>query len=162
MPARSASPRSAARDLRTAEWNVDGRIPFPVDPFEIAARLGVEVHVAPLASGVAGFAVKDDGPAEIYVDSRSAAEVQRCVVAHELGRIVENRGADRIGHVYRRDGRSSAAAESWADRFAAELLMPEAIVVKNWAEGWSPERLRRRFDVSGPAMTHRLSGLGLI
>ncbi|MBH0118993.1 ImmA/IrrE family metallo-endopeptidase [Rhodococcus sp. HM1] len=165
----NATPREAAREMRMRYWNDSmGNIPFPVDPWEIADRIGIRVQPAPLNNNLAGFIIREDAdaPTEIYVNEQDHAVRQRFTVAHELGHFFRHKDdEDELGFVDERAELAQAGTdpeEIWANQFAAELLMPAAIVKKWWAEGMSVGELRRRFDVSSPAINNRLSSLGLI
>jgi hypothetical protein len=160
-----ASPRDAARALRTEVWNTGNMMQLPVDPFAMADSLGITVKREWLDPNLAGFIVRENGgPVEVFVNASDGRTRQRFTLAHELGHYVKHRHEQNIGYV---DERSELAAsgtnqaEVWCNQFAAELLMPAAIVKKYWAEGWSADELREKFDVSGHAIDFRLKNLGL-
>lgn len=160
--------KNEARQLRVEAYNDEnGRIPFPIDPFTIARNLGINVEIVPLDPDTAGFILKEsfeDKPT-IYLNVRDGFQRRRFTLAHELGHFVKHRGAEEIAYVDNRDelaSRGTDPNERWCNAFAAELLMPEAIVKKDWALGKSVEEMRRKFDVSMAAMTVRLSSLGLV
>lgn len=160
--------KNEARQLRMEAYNdEDGRIPFPVDPFKIAQNLGIKVRTVPLEPDTAGFILKEsfeDNPT-IYLNKRDGLQRRRFTLAHELGHFVKHRGADEIAYVDNRDelaSRGTDPNERWCNSFAAELLMPEAIVKKDWALGKSVEQMRSKFNVSMAAMTVRLNSLGLL
>jgi Zn-dependent peptidase ImmA (M78 family) len=75
---------------------------------------------------------------------------------------------DRAIRMDRRDANASRGIdpeEIAANRFAAELLMPEEMILASLGQGSSTEiigRLAVRFDVSQQAMEHRLANLGLV
>ncbi|WP_143069427.1 ImmA/IrrE family metallo-endopeptidase [Rhodococcus maanshanensis] len=163
------NPKTEARRMRINHWNdEDNVIHFPVNPFEIAKSLGIDVHRVHLDDSLAGFIVREEhgGPVEIYVNKSDSPVRQRFTVAHELGHFAQREGdKEPMGFVDERAELASAGAdphEVWANNFAAELLMPAAIAKKWWAKGSSVDELRRKFNVSTPAMNYRLANLGLL
>lgn len=159
------SPRAAARELRMEAWNHGTKMTLPVDPFKIARNLDIIVKEEPLDSNLAGFIVRENGgQVEIFVNAYDPPVRQRFTLAHELGHFVKNRNDDNIGYVDERSELASSGTntnEIWCNQFAAELLMPAAIVKKYWAEGRTVDKLRETFNVSGAALEHRLKNLGL-
>jgi Zn-dependent peptidase ImmA (M78 family) len=136
---------------------------LPVDPVRIAGKLGVRVYQsAELAgAGLSGVCeLSEEGTARIFVNPDEPETRQRFTVAHELGHIV-------LGHVQRgaqlRDalGRYDTLQlpiETAANRFAAELLMPEEAVEVIFRSHIfaSPTELAQKFGVSVAAMSYRL------
>ena len=160
------SSRLAAQELRIEAWNIGGNIPFPVDPFAIAERLGIKVHFEKLGADTAGFIIRRPGEPVVraYLNSSDASVRQRFTMAHELGHFAQHRDEAEMGYVDERAALASAGidrSEIWANEFAAELLMPAATVSKWWAEGKSPEEMAKRFGVSSAALGFRLQNLGL-
>ncbi len=86
---------------------------------------------------------------------------RRFTIAHEIGHFVLHPGRPRM----ERGGRVTEAGrfeEREADVFAAELLMPEALVREAvYEQGVDVVRLSDRFQVSRKAMQLRLRYLGL-
>lgn len=161
------SPRDDARQLRRDVYNVNGKMRLPIDVFEIAERLGIRVEPTPLPQNVAGFIIKeaDEETPTIYVNEEDGPQRQRFTVAHELGHYIAHREDAEIAYVDNRDELASSGTDPLERRcnaFAAELLMPEALVKRYWAEGWKFEDMRRRFDVSKAAMLNRLKHFGFI
>lgn len=156
----------SAKQLRQRAWNsTDNRVKFPVDPFQIAKKLGVEVHQVSLPDDTAGFIRKSDGLVAAYLNKWDGRQRQRFTLAHELGHYIEHEDNGVLSFVEKRNDLSSAGHdvhEIYANNFAAELLMPANIVRKWWAQGQSPEEMRTKLDVSRPAFAHRLKNLGLI
>lgn len=161
----------AARDL-LAETAVDdaNQISFPIDPFEIAKKLKIDVSTSPLADDVAGFIVKkdEDSPVQIVLNSKDGLARQRFTCAHELGhytRRVHNGDVDLIGLVdYRNEvsGQGSDPEEVWSNSFAAEMLMPSFAMRSYWASGKSISQMASIFGVSKRAMEVRISYLNLV
>ena len=167
MGATVTSPRDDARQLRRDVYNVNGKMRLPIDVFEIADRLGIPIESTPLPQNVAGFIIKeaDEEMPTIYVNEEDGPQRQRFTVAHELGHYIVHREDAEIAYVDNRDELASTGTDDLERRcnaFAAELLMPEALVKRYWAEGWKFEDMRRRFDVSKAAMLNRLKHFGFI
>lgn len=146
-------------------WNVDGKMRLPINPFTIAERLGIDVKRAPLEDGLAGFIIREVGEgAEIYINESDSKVRQRFTLAHELGHYVRHQDSERIAYVDHRAELASSGtnpSEIWCNRFAAELLMPAAVVKKYWADGYAIDELRRKFGVSEAAVNFRIANLGL-
>lgn len=126
------SPRDAARALRAEVWNVSGMMQLPVDPFAMADRLGIAVKQERLDPNLAGFIVREGGgPVEVFLNASDGGMRQRFTLAHELGHFVKNRNEQNIGYVDERSELAASGAnpaEVWCNQFAAELLMPAAII----------------------------------
>lgn len=154
--------RSRANALLSCYWA--GK-QVPVEPAAIAQARGVGVQPFPADElSASGWFRFEDGKPVIYFNSRDPINRQRFTIAHELGHY-------ELGHGER--PRDSVAAfnlynfdpyEADANRFAAELLMPEAwvkwLVIDRGVT--SLTNLASQFDVSEVAMRYRLGNLGLI
>ena len=166
-----ARPEVEADSLRRTY--ASSELPVPVD--RIARELKVELVEKPLADDVSGLLVRADGGGVAIVVNEKHSEVRRrFTIAHELGHLVLHKGrplvVDRV-RVNLRNARSSVAVdqeEIEADAFAAEPLMPRALVVAevNHAAdrvGWSTfaADLAVGFNVSPEAMAYRLVNLGI-
>jgi Zn-dependent peptidase ImmA (M78 family) len=123
---------------------------------------------------------RDGRQAVIGVNERDVPSRQRFTIAHELGHLKLHRGRpmildhkvqDDIRVDLRDTTRPSSREEVQANAFAAELLMPQALVTE--AIEKAPKRARqsedelvshlmRSFDVSRDAIVYRLINLGLI
>jgi Zn-dependent peptidase ImmA (M78 family) len=148
-------------------------LPIPVD--KIAEDLGVALRYEPLEGGLSGVLFRDQqGRQVIGVNALHAPVRQRFTIAHELGHLRLHEDALYVDGLVRRDGKSSLALdpqEIEANSFAAELLMPRNLVVKELAsrvpEGAvaDPAKLLRRlaqdFGVSEQALQFRLVNLGV-
>jgi len=131
----------------------------PVDIQEVCRRLGVTLllfkreKVGTLL-GISTRMNTSSGPVNVIsVNSRLSTGRMRFTIAHELGHCVLNHkgivlnGAPGIKY--------SKLEESNADRFAAELLMPDGMLAAEWC--WhEPDYLARRYGVSLGAMNIRL------
>lgn len=152
----------------------------PVDVAAVARSLNAEVRIEPFAHDLSGVLVRKGDDAVIGVNKDHSPERQRFTIAHELGHLVLHKGTpvhfDRaVVHVNLRNSISSQAVdreEIEANRFAAELLMPEAFLRRdvdalraNGIADVMDEKLivdlAGRYNVSLQAMTFRLSNLGL-
>ena len=138
---------------------------MPVDPIEIARRLGIKVYTAGLEDGVAGMLVKRPArDAEMYINGADSLNRQRFTAAHELGHYVKHvaAGEDNWEHVDYRDTLSSKGTdpdEIFANQFAASLLMPRHEVERLEEKFKSPTALAYEFGVSADAMNFRLVNL---
>ena len=162
---------SAERDalglLRVA-WAPDyPTLAAPVDPIYIAQGLGLKVYTAILDEGVSGMLVKRPAldPA-IYLNKRDSKNRQRFTCAHELGHYVQRASTDDDAWEYvDRRGPSAAQGtnpdEIYANRFAAALLMPPAVVKHLHRMGFTAAEMAYRLGVSVEAMNIRLDVLGV-
>jgi Zn-dependent peptidase ImmA (M78 family) len=158
-----------ARQLLATVWasgKERGDIPLPVDPFQIAQRLGIKAYSAGLDEGVSGMLIKRPGEdPEIYVHASDSQNRQRFTCAHELGHYVKrsNAGDTAWEYVEHRDLLASQGRdpeEIFANQFAAELLMPRE-AVEALHDDLGPAALAYEFGVSADAMHYRLVNLGL-
>ncbi|HDU3835115.1 ImmA/IrrE family metallo-endopeptidase [Kluyvera sp. CRP] len=158
---------NAVKAVLNSHW--DGRL--PVRPDLIAHRMGIQV--TPLVpdgtnSNQCGFAeITRDGRYVISYNNYDPHSRIRFTLAHELGHHV-------LGHT--RDGRKlreytnpaqndgNYHEERDANRFAAELLMPEEAVANmvNREKIYSVPALASHFDVSEEAMYWRMKNLGYL
>ncbi|MFC8717069.1 ImmA/IrrE family metallo-endopeptidase [Kitasatospora sp. NPDC057198] len=147
----------------------------PVDPVALAERLGVLVVPQKLDDDVSGMLLRKDGSCVIGVNRSHSAERRRFTVAHELGHLRLHEGRplilDTDTRVNYRNMVSSMATdreEIDANRFAAALLAPEAMVrqaVRSVGFRTAEELVRvlsGRFQLSEIAMTYRLMNLGIV
>jgi Zn-dependent peptidase ImmA (M78 family) len=155
----------------------NGVIQAPVDVETIAANAGIDVRKTPAEDEISGFVMKTPaGGAVIGVNTLHHPNRQRFTIAHEIGHFylhdLDEVHVDRF-FVKLRDRRSSTGEdpqEVAANRFAAELLMPEHFLPKDLRELGMRDflddramlQLARKYQVSVQAMTNRLVGLGLI
>lgn len=139
----------------------------PVDVRGLARALGVPIKAATLPPNISGeIRPDDDGGYVIRVSRHDSPGRQRFTVAHELAHYILHRHL--IGNgitddaLYRSNQSDSVEAE--ANRLAADILMPAALVTerKRVAERLSPtnvtENLAETFQVSPVAMSIRLEG----
>ncbi|AMS20682.1 hypothetical protein AYK59_11250 [Pseudomonas synxantha] len=153
---------STALDVLKAHWDFK----LPVDPEAIAIAMGIEVKKSnPLNVGSESghYSYRDGAPLITYNPNDSAVR-QRFTLAHEIGHHVHgdvdaprDTAAQFSSGV--RDPREVAA-----NRFAASLLMPAALVKHMVFEEKVTDLgvLARTFGVSTAAMEYRLRNIGII
>ena len=149
--------------------------PVPVE--RIVKARGVRLHLDALEGDISGFAYRSDDQLVIGVNTSQAAVRQRFTIAHELGHLLlHDQGRVHVdrGFVIRLRSEVSSQGTEWeeieANRFAAELLMPEQFLRED-LEGidsidmLDDDRigaLAKHYDVSKQALLIRLTALGYI
>jgi Zn-dependent peptidase ImmA (M78 family) len=146
----------------------------PVDPEKIAQDLGAPVVYRTMTPDVSGMLIRESSGSIVVVNQDHYPVRQRFTMGHELGHLCLHPGrpliVDAAVLVNLRDQVSSLATdreEIEANRFAAVLLMPEAMVRSELERlglidpDKITKRLAKTFDVSEAAMTIRLTNLGL-
>jgi Zn-dependent peptidase ImmA (M78 family) len=161
----------AARKL--LEANAVARAPIPVE--ELANALNIDVRYSEGSDDVSGALIRDGDSVVIAVNSAQHENRQRFTIAHEIGHFLLHRGTklhfDEDFRINYRDATSSDATKSEeieANGFAAALLMPERILMRDWLrlepkEKEIPDAIRtlaKRYRVSQKAMELRLVNLG--
>ena len=107
-----------------------------VDPVDLAAKLGIQVHFEPLPS-LEGLYVAGKRPRIILGSDRPSGR-RNFTCAHEIGHFAHGHGT-RVDE-YRLNKRPYDPDEFAADRFAAALLMPRIAVEKIFASrGWNTQ-----------------------
>ncbi len=158
-----------ALELLQKAWKKDGPLKLPVDPFAIAQMLGIKVYLDHgLPPEVSGMLQKQAGyeDPEILLNPRDSRNRQRFTCAHELGHYSKHvkEGADGSWeYVDKRDPLSSQGLsrdEIYANKFAAELLMPSFALKERGGES-NVAALALDFGVSADAMRFRLDNLGI-
>jgi Zn-dependent peptidase ImmA (M78 family) len=154
-------PVQEAERIRLSAW---GNV-FPVDPVQIARRLGIDVREATLRDDISGALVKKLGEdPTILLNASDSPNRKRFTAAHELGHFVTREDSpDTYEYIDLRDTMWSAAGtnpeEVFANQFAANLLMPESEVQRLRTEGLSPTQMALYFKVSQDAMANRLKNV---
>lgn len=148
----------------------------PVDPVKIADIMGIQVYGAGLPKGVYGKVVRrqfapalhpssggEPDPSIIYLNFEVPDEIQRLTCAHEVGHILDpdSTAHQMIDYDVSLSSQTSDPRESWANRFARTLLLPEENVRDLRAQGTSVVEMARVFAVTGEAVMVRLQELGL-
>lgn len=148
---------------------------LPVEPREIAEKLGVVVAEAPMSDDVSGMLVRETERIVIGVNGTHHDHRKRFTVAHEIGHLRLHKGRsvimDSDVRMNFRDKVASLATdreEIEANRFAAALLMPEHFVRPWIAEhpfrtaAEMVHRFAQAFNVSPSAANFRLVNLGIL
>ena len=151
----------------------------PVNVTSLAKLIGAEIKSDNLKSSLSGFAFQKDGIKFIGINSNESPERQRFTIAHEIGHLFLHKG-DKVnyeqdGVMLFRNGHSSDGTdlrEIEANRFAAELLMPETSLRKRLAKEGAVDlvgekvktskliaTLAKEYAVSQQAMSIRLTTL---
>lgn len=152
--------------ITTAPINVEG----------LATSLGIQIRRTPTTDDVSGFLYSKSGSTVIGVNALHHPNRQRFTIAHELGHHLLHNFEDV--HVDQfvmklRSGASSTGEhveEIEANRFAAELLIPERILlqeitrlgVQDLSDDNAMQQLAKQFQVSVQAMANRLTSLGYL
>ncbi|MCE5315148.1 MAG: ImmA/IrrE family metallo-endopeptidase [Armatimonadota bacterium] len=156
---------SSALETAYAIRLIPRHIEPPLDLNWLAEWFGVEVEIRPLPKSVAGLYIHTDYGPHIILNSNDSPERQRWTTAHELAHHILSIGKQSSDEVFRIKT-DETAAESLCDRFAAEILMPAALVRRKAAEVKhgrfdKTALLANMFEVSVIAMRIRLRELGL-
>jgi Zn-dependent peptidase ImmA (M78 family) len=144
----------------------------PADPFEIAARRGIEVvHLAVGEDDpVEGAFLRRDGRDFILVNSAKRGRRQRFTCAHEIGHAVLLEPTEDVEFVDTAEqldlAKAATAEEREANLFAAELLMPEVGIRQLVAGIEDPQdaagAIARIYNVSPTSAAIRLNELTLL
>ncbi len=149
---------------------------IPIDLSRIARLIDAKiVHNDLDNAALSGFAYHKDGNRIIGVNSNESEHRQRFTIAHELGHLFIHSDStvsyDKGGVMMFRDSHSSDGTdikEIEANRFAAELLMPESSIRQDIAQKGSFDlvnddgfiaKLADKYNVSSQAMAIRLTTL---
>lgn len=152
--------KAIAREVLKKYW--DGTL--PVSPAEIARRMGVRVEASPDMGEVSGqFSLTSDGPLIRYNCNEPYVR-QRFTIAHEIGHYILQHGPAFRDPAKNFSEFSHDQKEVSANRFAAEILMPDVAVAAYIREKriYQLSELARRFAVSDAAIKYRLKNLGWI
>lgn len=148
--------------------------PVPVEA--LAEKIGAVLRYEPFAGQVSGLIHRTDKEVVIGVNSLHAKTRRRFTIAHELGHLVLHKAEtlhvdEHFPIAFRNEtsSRASSPTEIEANQFAAELLMPSELLlrdVRNLPPETEPDHavseLARRYQVSEQAMAIRLSALGVV
>jgi len=141
------------------------KIPTPIE--EVARCLSIRVSRAP-SPDFSGLLLRKDGRALIGVNSSEAPVRQRFTIAHEIGHFILHPRKDAFVD-YRKEsvkGEGRPLSERHADMFAAALLMPRKMLLRDFRriakDGYTEEitaTLAKQYAVSEEAMRFRLINL---
>jgi len=169
---RNNDPANAAQKL-LKELNIRSA-PVPVE--KIAKALEAQIRFSPLDDELSGMIYIKDGTAIIGVNSLHHSNRQRFTIAHEIAHlrlhsdlISQEVHVDKKFSVLFRDATSSIGTEKIeveANKFAAELLIPQALLEKE-LEGKTfdidddslLEKLAKKFQVSRQMLDHRIRNM---
>lgn len=167
----SAGPEQAALDVlnQLAVNHRDNTISIPIDVEALAQKMGLFIERKSLPEDIDGILVRANpyDPFKAVLDIHSSTKEARFTLAHEMGHYIhsyQNLPDNELGGVleYRRHPNTKLNdEETWADRFAASLLMPSGIVALLWRQGKSISEMASTFVVSGEAVRRRVNELGL-
>jgi Zn-dependent peptidase ImmA (M78 family) len=156
----TGSERAAAEAdaLRLEVWGLT----FPVDPVQIARKLGIDVRQAALSEKISGALVKKKGEDPIILlNANDYLSRRRFACAHELGHYVSHKdGPEEYEYIDLRDTIWSSAGanpdELFAKAFAANLLLPQDEIRRLDALEYTPSQMACYFGVSADAVRFRL------
>lgn len=150
-----------AENVRRDHWDDT----FPVDPIVIAQRMGVDTYMADNLGDTSGVIMRPPGEeAAIYINQFESKARQRFTCAHEIGHYVERRRDEDNSYTFqdKRSGKADTPHEWYADFFAANLLMPQAVFEELVeVHGATCDELVDYFGVSISAVSTRARLLGL-
>lgn len=150
----------------------------PINVEQIAVSIGAEIRRDDFDESLSGFAFQKHGSKFIGVNSSEGEQRQRFTIAHELGHLFLHKQSPvsyDTGMMMLRDSHSSDGTdikEIEANRFAAELLMPEESLRSDMAKAGHIDlvedddstkqfitKLAAKYNVSSRAMSIRLTTL---
>ena len=146
--------------------------PVPIE--SIPAAFGIELCELPASDDIFGAIVREGNRVLIAVNPAQHVHRQRFTIAHELGHFFchpsRAEHVDRDFRIHWRNRESSQGInleEIEANRYAAELLMPERFLRQDLAQysdldEHTVKTLSARYRVSGTAMKFRLINLGIL
>lgn len=145
--------RQAARNLiKTAKI-----VKFPILLKDVAKFIPeLRIDGVELDDSISGIQVTYKGKPFIAYNTNHATTRKRFTVAHEIGHIM-------LGHTSCGQGSSSSSPlEVEANQFAAELLMPLALLKETMKTHTTVSTLAHQCWVSKDAMSHRVMEMNLL
>lgn len=135
----------------------------PLDVASLAEKMGVNIRYEPLEDNVSGSLKKDRVTKKwvITVNSLHHPHRQRFTIAHELAHYCLDSSSqeDFTDKIFFRSGCLSKV-EKIANKYAAELLMPESAFRRRVKITPRVEEIARYFQVSSAAVVFRADELG--
>lgn len=122
----------------------------------------VQLVMQPLESNISGELICNNGKWSIIINTKHPSTRQRFTMSHELGHYVSHRQKNNkfSDSLFYRKNEKKDSLEYQADKFAAEILMPESFVRSAINRGIiNVDELADMFGVSGQAMIYRLKDL---
>lgn len=150
----------------------------PIPIFDIVTSIGLQLMEYNLGNETSGVLVIENGKGAIGYNPKDPFVRKRFTVAHELGHYMFHRKENELFvdnfflMKFRKNNSYSKQEylqEQEANAFAAALLMPQFFIeqemkkdeYQNLHETDLITKLARRFEVSVPGMTYRLTNLNL-
>ena len=148
-----------AKEILTKYWDKS----IPIDPIKLANAMGAAVKPVPDLPTSGEFDCTVDGPLIQYKSTESKVR-QRFTIAHEIGHFVLGHGGAYRDNPSEFSLMNHDPLEIAANRFAAELLMPEDVLnLLIFKEGIKDiAKLSDMLQVSQIALQYRLKNLGWI
>jgi Zn-dependent peptidase ImmA (M78 family) len=168
--------RSEIEDRATQILRDHGLLMAPVDPLKVAKALDIKVMNAVFSeTDKSGAIVKRGQNFAIYVNANEPPARKRFTIAHEIGHkllhmtlnadaeFVDNDDNFRTNETIDVSSWTEERVREWeANTFASALLMNRELVLAKWQETNDINYLAWVFQVSQPAMSIRLTQLGLL
>jgi len=172
VPQRNVSPAETAQEI-LKENNVRT---FPIPVEKIARSQGAEIRFQPMSDDLSGMIFVKDGVPIIGVNALHHPNRQRFTIAHECGHLALHRDkitsavhVDKQFKILWRDAVSATATDTMeiqANQFAAELLMPTELLLKELSaitfdiDNDEPlEKLAKKLKVSKQALEYKIRNL---
>lgn len=135
---------------------------FPLDIKSLIRMFNISLEFMILDNEISGYLEKGGDGWLIVINRLHHPRRQRFTMAHELGHYIlhrkqQNKFVDE--KLFR--GVSQNSMETEANRFAAEILMPEPSFREKAGSGMGPEALSEAFEVSSQAVKVRASQLSI-
>ncbi|MFA6036522.1 MAG: ImmA/IrrE family metallo-endopeptidase [Legionellales bacterium] len=144
---------------------------FPFPLVEFSVELGIEVYATDMSPYISGKIENRNGQYIIQLNQNHSPKRLRFTLAHELGHFFNDKDYLDSGHeitdgtkqLYRAKGITldpgMQQRDIRANRFAAEILMPEDVFIRKWQETKTPEEVAKFFNVSLEAARYRAANL---
>ena len=110
------------------------------NPFEIAKHLNLILVIIPLSGNTRGFYQYFQRNNIIYIDESLPESEQALVLAHELGHMLLHRKTNAL-FLDTRTHLKTYCYEKEANTFAAELLIPDSLILEH--PGYTKSQLAR-------------------
>ena len=140
----------------------------PIDVELLATDLGLKVYHADLGDDIYGKLTRDASKGgwskyAVFVNKTNHPNRQRFTLAHEIAHFVLHRDLIEDGIIDDTQYRSTLSSdhETQANKLAADILMPRALVRAEFQRNRAIAPLAVRFQVSEAAMKIRLESLRL-
>ena len=145
-------------------------VPVPVE--DIVEKLGIRISYAPSDEYSGMLIRKEDGGTLMGINSLEKPPRMRFTIAHELGHFLLEKSSVSIDYRNKYHDSDKPIQEKKADFFAANLLMPEQFLRRDFKKAVRAKvsvfleedlaALAESYNVSREAMKWRLTNLGLL